>query len=155
MDLVVSCSPRRSFPGNALPNLLLAPIRKMVKCGFKKLGLFPFKNALQTLTKTLFGSSCGLACGQHTGRKSPEIRARCYSAVLQYCMRPSMRPYGCLHEIPDLVFSSPLRATVLLQYHYSARTQKRRFRCRFRPTLRCRAPWASLMPVTRNKPIKP
>ena len=33
----------------------------------------------------------------------------------------------------------------------SARTQKRRFR----PILRCQAPWASLMHVTRNKPIKP
>ena len=37
----------------------------------------------------------------------------CYSELLQYLMRPSMRPYGCPHEIPDLVFSSSLRATVI------------------------------------------
>ena len=82
------------------------------------------QNALQTLIKALFGSSCGLSCGQHTGRKSPEIRGRCYTAAtvnllhyqLQYCMRLFVRPHG------------------------RPRTRNRRFRCQFRLALRCQAP---------------
>ena len=96
---VASCFPRRSLPGIALLNRLLAPIRKVVKDGSKKLR-FSSQNALQNLIKTLFESSCGLACGRHTGRDGPEIR-------------PFMRPHSHPHEVPDLVFSSYFRATVL------------------------------------------
>ena len=81
--------------------------------------------------------------------------SNCYSELLQYLMRPFMRPHGHPHEVPDLAFSSCFRVTVLATVATVPRTRKRRLWCQFRLALRSRAPWASLMPVTRNKPIKP
>ena len=40
--------------------------------------------------------------------------------LLQYCMRPFMRPHGHPHEVPDLAFSSCFRATVLATVRYSS-----------------------------------
>ena len=101
-------------------------------------------------------SGCHAACIRAVKiLKSATATVLCYSVCYSH-MRSSVRPYGCPHETPDLAFSSNLRATVLLQWSLQCpRTQKRHFRCRIRLTLRCRAPWASLMPIARNKPIKP
>ena len=106
---------------------LLQPLEALDDDGGEVVAKSPFQNALKMLKWTPLGMPCGLACGQHTGRKSPEIRARATvratmnllqltaTVSATVLMRPSMRPYGCPHEIPDLAFSSNLRATVLLQ----------------------------------------
>ena len=117
----------------------------------------PLENAPSILIKPFSGRHAAL----HAGGIRVSIRVRirvvmvqrfgarchsvCYSGLLQWTatvlMRPFMRPHGHAHEVPDLAFSSCFRATV-------PRIRKRRFWCQFCLALRCRAPWASLMPVT-------
>ena len=67
------------------------------------------------------------------------------------------RCHLCARMVTRMKFQTwPFLHVSVLQYLLqSPRTRKRRFWCQFCLALRCRAPWASLMPVTRNKPIKP
>ena len=179
MMLPSSSSPRNVDQGGGIYRLLLpsplssrnrlpkSPPSSGLKNGeewLQEARALPLENAPSILIKPFSGRHAALHAGgirvsirvgirvvmvQRFGARCHSV---CYSELLQYLMRPFMRPHGHPHEVPDLAFSSCFRATVLATV---PRTRKHRFWCQFCLALRSRAPWASLMPVTRNKPIKP